>query len=218
MMMRGVEKQNSRTITSAMRGSFLDDPRTREEFLWPGPRHPMMEVDLPRHERRGTTVERNVSALMLQREELLLFDCGEGTQRQMMRYGVGFAVEDVFITHYHSDHILGIPGLLRTLGMQGRTAPLRIHGPRGAKRQLGTLVELGMERMKFPVELRELTAGDRLPRGTMSWSWARPVTGVTAWPTLWWSRSGRDGSTPSTPGHSASPRDRSGGRFIAVSR
>lgn len=112
------------------------------------------------------TVERNVSALMLQRGgELLLFDCGEGTQRQMMRYGSGFGVEDVFITHYHADHVLGIPGLLRTLGLQGRTAPLRLHGPRGAKRQLGTLVELGMERMKFPVEIRELAPGDRLPRG-----------------------------------------------------
>jgi ribonuclease Z len=112
------------------------------------------------------TVERNVSSLMLQREgELLLFDCGEGTQRQMMRYGSGFAVEDVFITHYHADHILGIPGLLRTLGLQGRSAPLRLHGPRGAKRQLGALVAMGLERMKFPVDILELAPGDVMPRG-----------------------------------------------------
>lgn len=112
------------------------------------------------------TVERNVSALMLQREgELLLFDCGEGTQRQMMRYGSGFGVEDIFITHYHADHILGIPGLLRTLGLQGRTAPLRLHGPRGAKRQLGALVAMGMERMKFPIEIIELLPGQSLARG-----------------------------------------------------
>src|ERR1043165_5409642 len=89
------------------------------------------------------TVDRNVSALMLQREgELLLFDCGEGTQRQMMRYGSGFGFEDLFLTHYHSDHTLGIPGLLRTLGLQGRTASLRIYGPRGAQRQIGALTAL----------------------------------------------------------------------------
>jgi ribonuclease Z len=112
------------------------------------------------------TVDRNVSALMLQREgELLLFDCGEGTQRQMMRYGSGFAVEDVFITHYHADHTLGIPGLLRTLGLQGRTAPLRIYGPRGAQRHIGALTALGMERPKFAVEIFELRAGDVMPRG-----------------------------------------------------
>jgi ribonuclease Z len=103
---------------------------------------------------------------MLQREgELLLFDCGEGTQRQMMRYTAGFAVEDIFITHYHADHILGIPGLLRTMGLQGRSAPVRLHGPRGAQRQLGALVTLGMERQKFPVEIIELRPGDVIPRG-----------------------------------------------------
>ena len=111
------------------------------------------------------TVDRNVSALMLQRDgELLLFDCGEGTQRQMMRYGSGFAVEDVFITHYHADHTLGIPGLLRTMGLQGRTAPLRLYGPRGAQRHLGALTALGMERPKFAVEIFELRAGDVMPR------------------------------------------------------
>lgn len=112
------------------------------------------------------TVDRNVSALMVEREgELLLFDCGEGTQRQMMRYTSGFAVEDIFITHYHADHILGIPGLLRTMGLQGRTAPVRLHGPRGAQRQLGPLITLGMERPKFPVEIVEVHVGEILPRG-----------------------------------------------------
>jgi ribonuclease Z len=126
----------------------------------------MMEVTFLGTSAAVPTVERNVSALMVQREgELLLFDCGEGTQRQMMRYGSGFGVEDVFITHYHSDHILGIPGLLRTLGLQGRTAPFRLHGPRGAKRQLGALVAMGLERMKFPVDIFELAPGDVMPRG-----------------------------------------------------
>jgi len=112
------------------------------------------------------TVDRNVSGLMVQREgELLMFDCGEGTQRQMMRYTSGFAVEDIFITHYHSDHILGIPGLLRTMGLQGRTAPVRLHGPKGAQRHLGPLITLGMERPKFPVEIVELRVDEILNRG-----------------------------------------------------
>jgi ribonuclease Z len=126
----------------------------------------MMQVTFLGTSAAVPTVDRNVSALMLQREgELLLFDCGEGTQRQMMRYTAGFAVEDVFITHYHADHILGIPGLLRTMGLQGRTAPVRLHGPRGAQKHLGALVALGMERPKFPVEIVELRAGQVLARG-----------------------------------------------------
>ena len=74
----------------------------------------------------------------------------------MMRYTSGFAVDEVFITHFHADHTLGIPGLLRTMGLQGRTAPLRLYGPRGAQRQIGALTALGMERPKFAVEIFEL--------------------------------------------------------------
>jgi ribonuclease Z len=112
------------------------------------------------------TVDRNVAGLMVQRAgESLLFDCGEGTQRQMMRHGTGFLVDDVFLTHYHADHTLGIPGLLRGMAMQARTAPLRIYGPRSAERQIGPLVALGMDRPKFPVEIVELKAGDVLDRG-----------------------------------------------------
>jgi ribonuclease Z len=112
------------------------------------------------------TVDRNVAAFMLQREgELLLFDCGEGTQRQMMRYGTGFGMEDIFFSHYHSDHTLGLPGLLRSLGMMARTAPLRLYGPRGAHKQLGQLVALGLERVKFPVEIIEVAPGQVIPRG-----------------------------------------------------
>ncbi len=112
------------------------------------------------------TVERGVSALAVMREgETLLFDCGEGTQRQLMRYGVGFTFADVFFTHFHADHFLGITGLVRTLALQGRTDPLRLFGPRGAERYLGAALKLGVERAAFDVEIHELQAGDRLPRG-----------------------------------------------------
>jgi ribonuclease Z len=111
------------------------------------------------------TVERGVSAIALQREgEMLLFDCGEGTQRQMMRYGVGFTLADIFFTHFHSDHFLGLTGLVRTLGLQGRAEPLRLFGPRGAQRILTQALELGFERTPFPVAIEELKPGDRVPR------------------------------------------------------
>lgn len=111
------------------------------------------------------TLERNVAALALQREgETLLFDCGEATQRQMMRYGVGFTLREVFFTHYHSDHILGLTGLVRTLGLQDRTEPMTLYGPRGAARVLGGLLAVGVEKNRFPVEIVELRPGDRLGR------------------------------------------------------
>jgi ribonuclease Z len=111
------------------------------------------------------TVDRNVAGLALQREgETLLFDCGEGTQRQMMRYGVGFSFTEIFFTHFHADHMLGITGLVRTMGLQDRTAPVTLYGPRGAARILGAALSLGIERNKFPVEIVEIQAGDRLAR------------------------------------------------------
>src|ERR1043165_3612115 len=111
------------------------------------------------------TLDRNVSSLAVHREgEMLLFDCGEGTQRQMMRYGVGFTFRDVFFTHYHADHLLGITGLLRTMGLQDRTEPVTLYGPKGARQVLGAAVGLGVERNKFPVNIVEVRAGDRLAR------------------------------------------------------
>ena len=111
------------------------------------------------------TVERNVSALALVREgETLLFECGEGTQRQMMRYGVSFALSDVFFTHFHADHFLGVIGLIRTLGLQGREDPMRLYGPRGAKQVLAQAIALGIERAPFEVQVEELRPGDVLSR------------------------------------------------------
>lgn len=111
------------------------------------------------------TVERNVSALAVVREgETLLFDCGEGTQRQMMRYGVSFALEDIFFTHFHADHLIGVIGLLRTMALQGRAERLRLWGPRGAVRALKRAEEFGMDRLTFAVEILELEPGQRVER------------------------------------------------------
>lgn len=112
------------------------------------------------------TVGRNVSSLVVQREgELLMFDCGEGTQRQMMRYGTGFALHDIFFSHLHADHFLGVIGLLRTLGLQGREEPMRLWTPAGTEEVLRDAVGLGVDRVAFPVEIRGLEPGEALDRG-----------------------------------------------------
>jgi ribonuclease Z len=111
------------------------------------------------------TVSRNVSAVMIHRAgESLLFDCGEGTQRQMMRFGSGFSVDDIFFTHLHADHFLGVIGLLRTMGLQGRDTLMRLWAPEGGARILQEAVNLGMERVPFPVEVVELQPGQRVQR------------------------------------------------------
>jgi ribonuclease Z len=111
------------------------------------------------------TVERGVSAIAVVREgETFLFDCGEGTQRQMMRYGVGFSLRDIFFSHMHVDHMLGVVGLMRTMALQGREEPLQLWGPPGSTKVLRRAETLGADRVGFPVEYRELAAGDSVRR------------------------------------------------------
>ncbi len=111
------------------------------------------------------TVERGVSALALVREgETMLFDCGEGTQRQMMRWGVGFTLADIFFTHFHTDHFLGVLGLLKTLALQGRTEPMRLWGPRGASALFRRAEGLGVEKLTFPLTVKELSHGEAVER------------------------------------------------------
>jgi len=111
------------------------------------------------------TVERNVSALAVVREgETMLFDCGEGTQRQMMRYGVGFSFTEIFFSHYHSDHMLGVVGLFRTMGLMDRKEGVTLYGPRPAQRVLGQALSIGVEKTRFPVEIVEVKPGDVLER------------------------------------------------------
>jgi ribonuclease Z len=115
------------------------------------------------------TVERNVSSLAVVREgETLMFDCGEGTQRQMMRYGISFGLTDIFFTHMHADHVLGIAGLLRTLGLEGRTEAMNLYGPESSAGLIRRAVALGSDRQAFPIEVTELTAGTPLKRSGYS--------------------------------------------------
>jgi ribonuclease Z len=112
------------------------------------------------------TVERNVSSLAVIREgETLMFDCGEGTQRQMMRYGISFALCDIFFTHMHADHMLGVTGLLRTLALQGRTEPMNLYGPPGSEKMLWRAITLGSEKQHFEIKVMELSPETPLKRG-----------------------------------------------------
>ncbi len=111
------------------------------------------------------TVERGVSAVAVVREgETMLVDCGEGTQRQMMRYGVSFNFGDLLFTHFHADHLLGALGLMRTLSLQGRTEPLHIWGPRGVAQVMKRAEALVGERLSYPVEITEVTPGEPIKR------------------------------------------------------
>ncbi len=115
------------------------------------------------------TVERNVSSIAVIREgETLMFDCGEGTQRQMMRYGIGFALSDIFFTHMHADHMLGVIGLLRTLALQGRTDPMNLYGPVGSEKLLWKAISLGSEKQHFEIRVIEVAADTPLKRGGYS--------------------------------------------------
>jgi ribonuclease Z len=83
----------------------------------------------------------------------------------MMRYGVSFALDDIFFTHFHGDHFLGVIGLIRTLGLQAREEPLRLWGPRGAKQVLKSAMMLGVERLPFDVRIDEVKPGDVIGDG-----------------------------------------------------
>jgi ribonuclease Z len=89
-----------------------------------------------------------------------LVDCGEGTQRQLLRSGLGLVDLDlILVTHLHGDHYLGLPGLLKTYGLRGRERPLAIVGPPGLAGLVERLrVVFGL--LSFPIELHETGAGE----------------------------------------------------------
>src|SRR5947209_1134803 len=110
------------------------------------------------------TVRRGLPALLVRRGgEKLLFDCGEGTQRQLVR-SIGLAdLDAVFLTHYHADHWLGLPGLIKTFDLRARERPLAVYGPPGLRQ----VVALGLRaagRVRFELELVELEPGAELAR------------------------------------------------------
>jgi len=106
------------------------------------------------------TVRRNVTAHHLRvKGESLLLDCGEGTQRQLQKSSAAFSAHRIFISHTHLDHVSGLPGYLGTMGLLGRTEPLRLYGPLGSRGYLQVLVGLAGG-LDYDVEIRELDDGE----------------------------------------------------------
>ena len=106
------------------------------------------------------TVQRAPASVLIRRGgDRLLIDCGEGTQRQLLR-SVGLPdVEHVFLTHFHADHFLGLPGMMKTFALRGRTAPLTIHGPRGLRALMTDLRRI-YGKLTYEVRLRELAPSE----------------------------------------------------------
>ncbi len=110
------------------------------------------------------TPRRGLPAVLVRRgADRILFDCGEGTQRQLVSSVGLMELTEIFITHFHADHWLGLPGMLKTFDLRARERPLAVYGPPG----LRELVVLGLRaagRVRFPLELIELAPGDVLER------------------------------------------------------
>ncbi len=107
------------------------------------------------------TIKRNHSSIALKAfGEVMLFDCGEGTQRQMARIKLSpMKVDHIFITHLHGDHFLGLPGMIQSMAFRGRTEPLHIYGPEGMIKTVESIKNLGYYALSFPIHAYEVSEG-----------------------------------------------------------
>lgn len=110
------------------------------------------------------TAQRGLPSILVRRGgDRILMDCGEGTQRQLVS-SVGLAdLTDIYLTHFHADHWLGLPGMLKTFDLRGRDRPLAIHGPAGLRALLGLILKMA-GRVSFELEIVELQAGEVVQR------------------------------------------------------
>ena len=110
-----------------------------------------------------TTKRNTVSIALRPGPEVLLFDCGEGTQRQLMASSVSFMrISRIFISHHHGDHFLGLPGLIQSMNFYGRMFPLEIYGPEGTSDLVGKILDLGVFDRQYEVTGHDLRPGDKV--------------------------------------------------------
>lgn len=108
-----------------------------------------------------TTKRNTVSIALRLGPEVLMFDCGEGTQRQLMASSVSFMkITSIFITHHHGDHFLGLPGLIQSMNFYGREVPLHVFGPEGTEKMVRAILGLGIFDRKYEVQGHDLSPGD----------------------------------------------------------
>lgn len=102
--------------------------------------------------------ERNHPSIVIKAfGEVMMFDCGEGTQRQLIYAKISpMKISKIFITHYHGDHILGLPGLLQSMNFRGREKKLTIYGPKGLNKVINAIYNLGFTKIDFPIEFIEI--------------------------------------------------------------
>lgn len=126
------------------------------------------------------TVERNVTgiALRLDNGRVWLFDCGEGSQQQMLRTDLRPArIDRIFLTHLHGDHCFGLPGLLASAAVHGRVgASVEVFGPVGVRELLETTLRLSHTHLPFPLVIQEISEGCDLPARDGIGVRARPLT------------------------------------------
>ena len=105
--------------------------------------------------------ERNHPSIALKAfGDVFLFDCGEGTQRQLLFTQVSpMKISKIFLTHFHGDHILGLPGLLQSMSLHGRENKLTIYGPRGLDELKSPIYRLSYSSIDFPIEFIEIDSG-----------------------------------------------------------
>ena len=131
------------------------------------------------------TAQRAPAALLVRRGgDRLLFDCAEGTQRQLLRSSVGLVdLPEIFLTHFHADHVLGLPGMLKTFSLRGRELPMDVYGPRGLGDLMSSLKRV-VGKLSYELRLIELEPGDVLERDGFRLAAFAVAHGVTA---LGWS-------------------------------
>lgn len=103
----------------------------------------------------------HVAIALKYRDEVILWDCGEGTQKQLIKSDASYMkIKKIFITHLHGDHFLGLPGLIQTLGFMGRKEPLHIYGPSGIENAVSSMVSLGRPfDRKFEISVHDIHDG-----------------------------------------------------------